>query len=185
MRSFDDLTITTERLLLRPLAESDADSLFAIYSDPEVMKYWSTLPWSDISQAKELIQKDIDELPKGVHLRLGIEIKREAKLIGTCSLFAFNEQCKRAEIGYILAKNYWGKGIMKEALTALIDFSFNTLCLHRIEADIDPLNQPSSNILNSLGFSKEGYLRERWIINDKYLDSELYGLLRQDWVDRE
>jgi RimJ/RimL family protein N-acetyltransferase len=184
MKPFNNVNLKTERLLIRPLVESDANSLFSIYSDPDAMKFWNTAPWADFGKAKELIQKDIEALRKGFHLRLGIESKNEGELIGTCSLFSFNEQCKRAEIGYILSKSFWGKGFMKEALTALIDYAFKTLSLHRIEADIDPQNISSANILNRLGFSKEGRLRERWIVNGEILDSDLFGLLRHEWCKK-
>ncbi len=182
MQSFDKTILETERLLIRPLVESDADSLYSVYSNPDTMKYWSTLPWSELNEAKELIQKDIEALRAGLHLRLGIETKNKNALIGTCSLFSFNEQCKRAEIGYILARKFWGQGFMKETLTALIDYAFNNLLLHRIEADVDPRNISSAKILNRLGFCKEGHLRERWIVNEAILDSDLFGLLRSEWL---
>ncbi len=182
MEPFDKVILKTERLLIRPLVESDADSIFSIYSDSETMRYWNTEPWDDFSKSKELIQKDIKALLSGSYLRLGIETKNGSELIGNCSLFSFNEQCKRAEIGYILGRLFWGQGFMKEALTALIDYAFNILLLHRIEADIDPGNMASARILNRLGFNKEGHLKERWIVNGEIMDSDLFGLLRHEWL---
>ncbi len=181
MKPFEKIIFETERLLIRPLVESDADSIFSIYSDSETMRYWNTEPWDDFSKSKEFIQKDIDAHLSGSYLRLGIETKKEGELIGNCSLFSFHEQCKRAEIGYILGRNFWGLGFMGEALSALIDYAFNILLLHRIEADIDPRNIASAKILNCLGFNKEGHLKERWIVNGEIMDSDLFGLLRHEW----
>ena len=182
MKTLDKIIIVTKHLVLRPLTVRDVEELYAIYSDSEVMKFWNTTPWTKLAQARELIDKDADALNTGSHLRLGIEAKEEKKLIGTCILFSFNNQCRRAEIGYILAKSFWGHEFMNEALSAFINHAFSDMKLHRIEADIDPRNHPSAKILKHLGFIKEGHLRERWIINDEVSDSFLYGLLSKDWI---
>jgi RimJ/RimL family protein N-acetyltransferase len=74
---------------------------------------------------------------------------------------------------------------MTEALEALLHYAFKSMHFNRIEADIDPRNEASAKILLRLGFRKEGYLRERWIVNGDVSDSELYGLLRREWEERE
>jgi len=71
---------------------------------------------------------------------------------------------------------------MHEALQALVQHAFQTLDLNRLEADIDPRNLASARTLERLGFQKEGHLRERWIVNDEISDTDLYGLLRRDWL---
>lgn len=138
MKPFDQITLRTERLLLRPLAPPDVQALFAVFSDPKVMRYWSSAPWASMEKALELIAKDRTALPAGEHLRLGLEIPGSAELIGTCSLFNFVPQCKRAEIGYGMSSSFWGKGYMHEALCALLELGFSELELNRIEADVDP-----------------------------------------------
>ncbi|WP_374347133.1 GNAT family N-acetyltransferase [Chitinimonas sp.] len=182
--AFDTVKLRTERLLLRPMRPSDADDLFAVFSDPEVMRYWSTPPWTSREQAEQLIARDLQTLASGEHLRLGLIRKADERLIGNCSLFNFMPQCRRAEIGYGLASNAWGQGLMHEALSALLHFAFDTLQLHRLEADIDPRNAASAKALTRLGFEQEGLLRERWIVDDEVSDSALYGLLRRDWRAR-
>lgn len=159
----------------------DKESLFSIYNDPDVMRYWSTPPWTEIQRAVELIQRDIDALSTGQYLRLGVELRDEKKLIGNCSLFNFDEGNKRAEIGYILAKEYWHGGFMSEAMKMFIDYGFREMDLHRLEADIDPRNEASARLLTRLGFKKEGHLRERWIIGGVITDSFFFGLLRHEW----
>ena len=171
----------TERLIIRPLLERDAQDLFAVFSDPEVMRYWSSKPWTSMDQAHEKISLDRAALKAGESVILGIERKPDKLLIGTSSLFEINEQCRRAEIGYVLRSDMWGQGYMNEALHSLVDFGFSELNLHRIEADIDPRNLASAKTLHRLGFTKEGYLRERWIVEGVISDTELYGLLHYEW----
>ena len=179
--AFDRLILDTARLRLRPLQPADAAALFAICSDPVVMRYWSCAPWTSVATAEEMIARDRRAMPAGEYLRLGIEVRDTARLIGFCTLFAFAPQCRRAEIGYGMARAAWGRGYMHEALVALLDHGFGALALNRVEADIDPRNLASAGSLERLGFRKEGSLRERWIVDGEVSDSSLYGLLRSDW----
>jgi len=183
--AFDQITLRTKRLLLRPLHEADASSLFEAFSDPRVMRYWSTPPWSSLDAAHALVERDLKAMAAGDYVRLGIERLEDARLLGNCTLFKIDGQCRRAEIGYGLAYSAWGNGYMHEALLALLKFGFSELKLNRIEADIDPRNEPSARSLERLGFRKEGYLRERWIVGAEVSDSALYGLLLSDWLASE
>ena len=182
MRPFDKVTLTTERMSLRPLVPSDADALFAVFSDPQVMRYWSSPPWPSVDAAHELIAKDQAAHAAGEYIRLGVALQGIDMIFGTCTLFDFMTQCRRAEIGYCMASSMWGHGYMHEALSALVAFGFDELALNRIEADIDPRNAASARSLERLGFVKEGHLRERWIVDGEVSDSDLYGLLRSDWL---
>ncbi|MCC7019056.1 MAG: GNAT family N-acetyltransferase [Ardenticatenales bacterium] len=182
MRPFDTVTLTTERLSLRPLVPSDAEALFAVFSDPQVMRYWSTAPWSSVDAAHELIAKDTAAHAAGEYIRLGIALQGTEVIFGTCTLFDFVAQSRRAELGYAMASAMWGHGYMQEALRALVAFGFDELDLNRIEADIDPRNAASARSLARLGFVKEGHLRERWIVEGEVSDSDMYGLLRSDWL---
>ncbi|PSB16010.1 GNAT family N-acetyltransferase [filamentous cyanobacterium CCP1] len=180
MQSFQPVQLTTDRLTLRPITEADTEAMYAIFSDPIVMRYWSTPPWENLEQSRESIARDIEALHTGDYLRLGIVQKDTNQLVGACTLFNFNWQCKRAEVGYALARSAWGRRFMGEALAAFIEYAFTELALHRIEAEIDPRNTASAKTLERLGFLKEGHLRERWIVNDEISDSDLYGLLGSD-----
>ncbi|HNV60556.1 MAG TPA: GNAT family protein [Rhodoferax sp.] len=180
MQAFDDLPLRTKRLVLRPLQERDDDALFRIFSDEKVMRYWSTLPWTSHEPARAMIASDLAQTSRD-HLRLGIVLSQDECLIGTCTLFNVNAACRRAELGYGLGSFAWGHGYMNEALRALLDYGFRQLNLNRIEADIDPRNEGSARTLERLGFTKEGYLRERWIVGDEISDTALYGLLQREW----
>ena len=119
----------------------------------------------------------------GSALQLGIERRADSALVGTCSLFHFHVASRRAEIGYVLGRPYWGSGYMHEALQALLGYAFQALDLNRLEADIDPRNRASARTLERLGFQKEGHLRERWIVNGEVSDTWMYGLLRREWQE--
>lgn len=106
--------------------------------------------------------------------------KRDA-VIGTCTLFRFDGRHRRAEVGYSLRSDFWGLGLAREAVSVVLDWAFRTLHLHRIEADIDPRNDGSRRILERLGFVSEGLLRERFFIGEDATDSEIFGLLAEDW----
>jgi RimJ/RimL family protein N-acetyltransferase len=181
MPRFDDLTLDTERLRLRPLARTDAPALLAIFADPRVMRYWSTPPWAGIEAAQAFIERDLEAMRAGSHLRLGLERRSDALLIGQCTLYDIVQPSKRAQLGYSMAAEAWGQGWMHEALGALLEHGFSALQLHRVEADIDPRNSASARSLERLGFVREGLLRERWIVAGEVSDSALYGLLARDW----
>nr|WP_315492051.1 GNAT family N-acetyltransferase [uncultured Rhodoferax sp.] len=182
MHSFEQLILQTERLVLRPLGDADAPALFAIFSDPQVMRYWSTPPWASIDEAHSLVARDQAGMATGDYLRCGIVLKDTSALVGTCTLFSIQATCRRAEVGYGLAHAAWGHGYMHEALRALLAYGFSEMNLNRIEADIDPRNTASAQSLERLGFLREGFLRERWIVNGEVSDTALYGLLQREWV---
>jgi ribosomal-protein-alanine N-acetyltransferase len=182
MATFEPITIPTERLTLRFMTEADIPAIYQIYSHPEVMRYWSTPAWTDIAQARQLLMDSQEGYLSGSALQLGIERNADHALIGMCNLFHFHIPSRRAELGYVLNRSYWGSGYMHEALLAFVKFAFQTLDLNRLEADIDPRNLASARTLERLCFSKEGILRERWIVNGEVSDTWLYGLLRREWL---
>lgn len=173
--------INTTRLLLRSIEASDVDDFYDVYSNAEVMRYWSTPALPDKRAAIELI----NEIRAGIEhhdmLKWGIALRENDKLIGSVSLFRIEFTHHRAEIGYAQGRAYWGHGYMQEALKAVLNYAFETLNLHRIEADVDPRNAGSVRTLERFGFKREGYLRERWQVNGEIQDAFFYGLLRPDW----
>lgn len=181
MQPISNVQLTTTRLTLRPLCMDDAQSLLRMYSDPEFTRYWSTEPWTSLSQAAALIEKDQRELAAGEALRLGVFLRNSEVLIGICSLFHLVRPCRRCEVGYSIAREYWRQGYMFEAVSALLGWAFEDLGMNRLEADIDPRNTASALGLEKLGFKLEGYLRERWIVGEEVSDSAIYGLLAREW----
>jgi RimJ/RimL family protein N-acetyltransferase len=157
------------------------EAIFAIRSTVAATRYSSSLPWASMEIAREWITRVTTDIESNTNVALALERTEDKTLIGSCSLFHMDGQCRRTEIGYDLNPAYWKKGYMNEALKALLNFGFTELNLNRIEADIHPDNIDSAKTLERLGFIKEGHLRERWIVGDEVSDSIIYGLLLSDW----
>lgn len=174
-------TIEAKRICLRLLTEDDVDALYAIYSNPEVMRYWSTPPLADRNAAVELFEGIQDSFRRQMILKWGIALRDDNTLLGTLTLFHLDFTHRRTEVGYALGRDHWGHGYMNEALNAVLGYAFEVLDFHRIEADVDPRNQNSIRTLERLGFKQEGYLRERWHVNGEIQDAFFYGLLRPEW----
>ncbi|MDX6385014.1 MAG: [ribosomal protein S5]-alanine N-acetyltransferase [Blastocatellia bacterium] len=175
-------TIDATRVRLRRITAEDTDAFYAVYSNPEVMRYWSTPPLIDRAASAELIETIHADWQRRLILKWGIALQSDNQLIGSLTLFNLDFTHRRAEIGYALGRDHWGQGYMNEALMAVLRFAFEVLELHRIEADIDPRNTASIKTVERLGFQREGYLRERWQVNGEIQDAFFYGLLQQEWV---
>jgi ribosomal-protein-alanine N-acetyltransferase len=173
--------LTAKRIRLRLLEDRDAKALLELYADPEVMRYWNHAPWTTLDQAKAAIAEAGADYASGAALHCAIEHSASGVLIGSCALYAFVPQHGCASLGYLLAKPYWGQGYLSEAMRALLEHAFAELGLNRIEADVNRGNTGSVVALERLGFRHEGCLRERWIVDGKKHDTQLYGLLRSDW----
>ena len=174
-------TIDAPRLRLRWLDETDVDAMFAIFSDTRSMRWWSSPALTDRAQAAEYLGRIGEGFRSRSLFQWGIERKEDSRIIGTTTLFHLDAGNARAEIGYILGSDHWGKGYMREALTALLRFAFGELKLRRIEADVDPRNAASLKALERLGFRQEGLLRERWNVAGEIQDTVYFGLLAREW----
>jgi RimJ/RimL family protein N-acetyltransferase len=172
--------ITTARLSLRWIVDEDLQAIYTVFSDPDVMRYWSTPPLRSLDEARELVAEIREGFQRGDLLQWGIARGTDNTIIGTTTLFhiVINH---RAELGYALGREEWGKGYMLEALTGLLGYAFTQMKLHRVEADVDPRNSRSIRTLERLGFKKEGHLRERWKVSGEIQDALFYGLLRSEW----
>jgi RimJ/RimL family protein N-acetyltransferase len=176
--------LTTDRLTLRPLAAGDESALFSIFSDPEVVRYWSRSAWTDMAQADEMLAVALHDYADGGGLRYGIVVTATSELVGVASLFAFNRDNRRCELGYVLGSRHWGRGYASEALVPLLGHAFGALGMNRIEADIDPQNIASGRVLEKLAFRREGYMPERWFVHGETADTAFYGLLKRYWDAR-
>lgn len=170
--------LDTTRLRLRQMGEGDVDALFSIFGDPEVMVYWSS-PALESRDGAAALLADIDEMrTKQTLFQWGVELRESETVIGTCTLYEWDRDNRRASIGYALGRQHWGQGFATEALGALISFAFESLDLHRLEADVDPHNVPSVRVVERLGFIYEGSRAERWFVHGIWHDSLMYGLVR-------
>lgn len=172
----------TERLILRELTLDDAEFYFHHFNNEEIIE-GSCFPGpKDIETAKaELELFCINPFKEGKGIHWGIVRKSNSELIGTCGYYDWNKTSRRAEIGYDLAPAYWGQGIMKEALKAVLEYGFQEMGLNRIQAIIDSKNKRSMNLVQRLGFKKEGVLRQRSYFRGRFLDDVCFSILRKEW----
>lgn len=173
--------LTSPRLQLRPFDADDADALFAMFSDPEITRFWSSTAMTHRDEAIALIDEIDDYCRRGELMEWALVRRDQPDLIGTCSLSNLDLANCRGEIGFALARPAWGNGFMTEVLPVLVNHAFGTLHLHRLEADVDPRNASSIRLLEGLGFQLEGRLRERWQVTGEVQDSLFYGLLDREW----
>jgi ribosomal-protein-alanine N-acetyltransferase len=173
-----------KRVRLRGPRTGDADALFALFADPDVMRYWSRPPMTARSEAEGLIAEIEDAFAQRTMLNWMLTTRSDDAVIGTCTLFRFEPRHRRAEVGYALHSDHWGRGLAAEAATLVLDWAFRALGLHRVEADIDPRNEGSRKLLERLGFVSEGLLRQRYFVGNEVSDTELFGLLADDWRER-
>lgn len=176
--------ITTERVVLRWISEDDVDALFEVFSDSQVMRYWSSGPLADRRAAADLQREIADGNRNNSMFKWGLALRESNRIIGTATLFNLSLSNGRAELGYAMGSAHWGKGYMNEALRAFVSHAFEGLDLRRLEADVDPRNAASIRTLERLGFQREGFLRERWHVAGEIQDALFYGLLRREWDHR-
>ncbi len=174
-------SLSTSRLLLRQIRPQDAEDLFAVLSDEEAMQFYGHEPHQSVDETQKLIEQIQARYARREVIRWGITLKGEDRVIGSCSFHHFGPGFHRAETGYELNRGFWGKGIMTEAMSAILTYGFTEFGLHRVEAIIDMANEPSRGLLLKLGFTYEGNLRQRYSFRDRFEDEHYFGLLKDEW----
>jgi ribosomal-protein-alanine N-acetyltransferase len=178
-----DEEIRTSRLAIRLVRQEDLPSLLEINADDTVTRYLPYESWRGLEDAQQWLDRAVARLAAGEAWQFVIVQRASGRIIGSCLLFHFDLPNGRAELGYLLGRQHWGAGYMREAAAALVNFAFGTAGLRRLEAEIDPRNEASARLLKRVGFIKEGHLRQRWDTKGEVSDSALYGLLRSDWAE--
>jgi len=180
-RVFDEFpTLETQRLKLRKIQPEDKYGIFDIYSSSEAMRYFGKVPYTSISEAEDMIEKVVKAFQNKEGIRWGITLRASDKLIGSGGFWRLLKDHLRAEIGYDLNPAYWKKGIMSEALEAMIEFGFKKMNLHTVEANIDPANIASEKLLEKMGFRKEGHITESFLLNGEFTDTGIYSLINKN-----
>ena len=169
--------ISTQRLLLRQVKQSDVDEIFFLRSDKNVLEYLDREPSATKEEAAVWIQKLIDLEKNNEAVTWAITYKPHLTLIGTICFWNIQKEHYRSEIGYALHPEKQGKGIMQEAMNAVLEYGFKTMKLHSIEANVNPNNLSSIKILERNNFVREAYYKENYFYNGKFLDSAIYSLL--------
>ena len=172
--------LNTARLILRHPEFPDAAALLPMRADPEVMRYIPRPLARTEADVLVVLQMIEDGLQKCERINWLIEWKATGEAIGLIGYVRMQPEHFRAEVGYSLHRAWHRKGIMREALAAVIDFGFHTMKLHSIEAIIDAENSASGGLLEDAGFTRESYFREDFFYNGEFRNSVHYGLLQTD-----
>jgi [ribosomal protein S5]-alanine N-acetyltransferase len=172
----------TERLLIQSLTIEHTDFIFRHFSNPAVAQYLlDEPPVTEYSQAQEIVRFYLEPIGK-TYNRWIIVHKSKHQPIGTCGYHKWDKRYFRAEIGYDLDPDFWGQGYMTEALSAVIDNGFDKMRLNRIEALVYIKNMPSIHLMQRLGFTQDGLLREYFCQDNHFYDHSIYSLLKREWI---
>lgn len=177
------LFLHTQRLLIRNFIDADLENFLSYRNDPIVAKYqgWD-FPYP---REKALLfieeMKDIHVPRQGRWLQLAVELKEAGELIGDVAFRVKNNDARQTVIGYSFASTHWQKGYATEALTALLDYLFEDVDMHRITADCDVENTGSWKTLEKLGFRREAHFIESFSVNGEYTSEYHYGILQREW----
>lgn len=172
--------ISTRRLLLRKIIPADTHTFYALRTNENVMRYIDKDPPKNLEETAatlDRIEKDL-ETNNGITWAVCLQ-SNTADLIGTVGFWQLMKAHYRAEIGYMLHPDFWRQGLMEEAVAAAIDYGFNKMKLHSIQANINPGNSASGGLLEKLGFVREAYFKEDYYFRGRFLDSAIYSLLEK------
>ncbi len=175
--------LETDRLVLREITVDDAAFWLRNFSDPDVVELTSFEPPADLEAAKaELVRYAVRPFEAGTGIRWGVALRPSHELVGTLGYHAWvREGGNRARAGYDLLREHRGRGIMTEAMRAILAYGFGTMALNRVEVLIDPKNAPSIRLVERLGFRREGIFRENTYFRGRFIDDAVYALLANEW----
>jgi ribosomal-protein-alanine N-acetyltransferase len=176
-------TLETDRCLLRPLTPGDAADMLRLYSDPQVIRYLGKVPMVSLDEAAAKIESYHKLFQEQSAFVWAVTHRGDGQVMGTGLIWNINAAHFRAEIGYMLAPQWWGQGIMTEIMGILLSFAFETMRLHSLEAYIDPENGASRRVLEKAGFVQEAYYHEDFYnpVQKQFLDTAVLCLLEGGW----
>jgi [ribosomal protein S5]-alanine N-acetyltransferase len=169
--------LETERIILRQLTLSDLEDVFENDREPEFVRYTPHVPAKSISDTEAYLRRIAKTFSDREVLTFGFERKSDKKIMGHCSLHNIVPQHHRAEIGYGISPAYWGEGYAFEGVKEIIQFGFEEMGIHRIEASCDPRNVRSIKLAERCGMVYEGTLREHKICKGERVSSAIYSIL--------
>ena len=172
--------LTTSRLQLRLIEPSDADFILKGLSDKRVTAYYA-VHYDTPEAVQEQMQFYQNLLDNQTGAWWCFSRKGDTELIGACGLNNISREHRKGEIGFWLFPEHWGNGYIPEAAAAVLNYGFEQLKLHRIEAIVEGGNEQSGRVLQKLGFTYEGKLRECEIKNGRFIDLHYYSLLATDY----
>lgn len=173
-------TLETKRLILRRIAMRDAKDVFAYSRDEEVARHVLWSAQKELSEAKDYCKYMMRRYRADEPSSWGIIDKQTDRLVGTIGYMDYSEDNASVELGYSLAHWLWNGGYMTEALSRVIDYTFDAMDINRIEAQHELDNPASGRVMEKCGMRKEGVLRQRLYNKGKFVDVALYAILRSD-----
>ena len=173
-------TLETPRLVLRRIAMRDANDIFAYSSDVQVARHVLWSAQRNIGEAREYCRYMIRQYRADAPSSWGIVEKKTQQMVGTIGYMSYSEENETVEIGYSLARWLWNGGYMTEALSRVIDYTFESMRINRIEAQHELDNPASGRVMEKCGMRREGVLRQRLYNKGKFVDVALYSILRSD-----
>ena len=173
--------LTTQRLQLTQFELSDAPDLFALRSHPDVLQYLDAAPAKSEAEMEVMIESKRKGFANNEAITWAIREIDSQKFVGSIGFWKIDKANHRAEIGYMTLPEFWGKGYVSELFPVMLDFAFETLGLHGIDANTNAFNLASQAVLTKFGFQKEAHFRENWYFNGKFLDSVIFCVLARDW----
>lgn len=173
--------VQTPRLTLRAVAAADLADLMEVNGDPHVTEFLPYAAWQSERDAAAWLDRMNQLVGGGTARQLVIVRNEDRKVIGTLLLFKFDQGSSRVELGYALGRQHWRNGYAAEAVGAALSHAFLQLGIRRVEAEVDPGNAASNALLRKLGFTGEGFLRDRWVAKGRTYGVNIYGLLAREW----
>ena len=173
--------LETDRLILRKLTMRDAQDIYSYSRDPVVAKHVLWDAHTSIYDTRGYLRFMLRKYRMGEPASWGIEWKATRQVIGTVGFMWINYENSSAEVGYSLSRKFWNQGIMTEALAEIIRYGFTSLNLNRIEAQHETDNPASGAVMRKCGMVKEGTLRQRLLNKGKFVDVDLYSILRKEY----
>jgi ribosomal-protein-alanine N-acetyltransferase len=177
----------TQRLVLRQIKSEDAEDLWKLRNNSQIMEFMDISPMQSIREAWEQInylsRNFIEEqLPIwAITLKEDSLAETKNKMIGYLGYTRWDKKHFRAEIAYVLEPAFWHKGFMSEAIQAVLQVGFEQMELHSVEGNVNPTNIASIKILEKFNFRREAYYKENFYFNGKFVDTAIYSLLKQDF----
>jgi ribosomal-protein-alanine N-acetyltransferase len=172
-------------MTLRPMRPSDAAALHEVWSDAEAMRYWDWPPTRNAAVTRSVVARQCEEAKHGNALYWAMCVDGRRDAIGACDLSEIDTHHRRAEVGFLVARKFWGQGYAVEAMRAIVAYATNALKLERLSARTHSGNESSARLLKRLGFVHEGTLRAFVWREGTRRDCELYGLLLPRSLDEK
>lgn len=176
--------LETESLILRKMEMRDAPDMYEYSRDPLVAKHVLWDAHTSISDTKSYIRYMLRKYRQGEPSSWCIEEKSTGKVVGTIGYMWHQADNSACEVGYSLARRCWNQGYMTQALKAVLDYTFRELHINRVEAQHETENGASGAVMRKCGMQHEGTLRSRLYNKGRYVDVELYAILRKDYLAR-